>query len=135
MKRNGEDFVPVYDSWDISEEHRSRLETARQTGVRFAQDLLSVRKDLAELEAFGYAYLDSVLERLLRFPDTFQAKKLGQLTHRDSFGCASHPRTLAKAPGILKKSTLGFSGFLHRNHDGSMTGCQSEYSIKRKHET
>ena len=47
----------------------------------------------------GLAYLDGILERVLRHPTLAEARQLGALEVRDSFGGHSPTRALARPPG------------------------------------
>ena len=100
-------LAPVYGEC----EHRgdeatlARLQRMRERAVDFVRDAAALIPEAGPASAFlewpgsGLSYLDGVLERVLRHPTLAEARQLGALEVRDSFGGNSPTRALARPPG------------------------------------
>ena len=101
-------LVPVYGDC----EHRNdevtlaRLQRMRERAVDFVRDAAALIPEpgprtagFLEWPGTGLNYLDGVLERIFRHPTLAEARQLGALEVRDSFGGNSPTRALARPPG------------------------------------
>jgi hypothetical protein len=80
---------------DLSDE--SMLRVASDAALRFVDDALATWPEISRLDA-PYGYLETTLERLLRFPRPEEAAILGGLGLRSSFGGHGPLRHVAKLP-------------------------------------
>ena len=64
---------------------------------------LAPGRELLDWSGTGLSYLEAVLERLLRQPTLEEARTLGALPARDSFGGNSPGRPIAQPPGKIDR--------------------------------
>lgn len=100
--REGADgrLEPVHGAEDHGAEHLARVTRMRERAVEFVRDVaaLAPAGELLEWSGTGFGYLEAVLERFLRQPTAAEARVLGTLPARDSFGGSSPTRPLAQPP-------------------------------------
>ena len=116
LERTGDLWNPVCGGWETTAEQRDGLERVAQSAMAFVEDMLEYETSLSS-HAAPFAYLESVLERVLRHPTLAEARTIGALPHRDSFGGAAPWRHLAKVPPTLR--TLYSPGSLREAYDRS----------------
>ena len=101
-------LAPVYGGCEHNgdEATLARLQRMRERAVEFVRDAAalipeagSTASGFLEWPGSGLNYLDGVLERVLRHPTLPEARQLGALEVRDSFGGNSPTRALARPPG------------------------------------
>ena len=101
-------LTPVYGDCEHREDETTlaRLQRMRERAVEFVRDAATLISEpglrtagFLEWPGTGLNYLDSVLERILRRPTRAEARQLGALEVRDSFGGNSPTRALARPPG------------------------------------
>ena len=101
-------LVPVYGGCEHQgdEATLARLQRMRERAVEFVRDAAALIPETGpraaaflEWPGSGLNYLDGVLERVLRHPTLSEARQLGALEVRDSFGGHSPTRALARPPG------------------------------------
>jgi glycosyltransferase involved in cell wall biosynthesis/FMN phosphatase YigB (HAD superfamily) len=97
VRREASGWRPVYGQLDVSDGHRQDLERLQAAGLRFVEELLAWMPDWNEQPtSFGLGYIDTVLDRLLRHPTDEEARTLGALSLRSSFGGHGPLRYIAK---------------------------------------
>jgi hypothetical protein len=105
--RDGQ-LVPVYGDCEHSSDANklARLQRMRERAVEFVRDAAALipvanpgTEAFLEWPGSGLTYLDGVLDRILRHPTLDEARQLGALEMRDSFGGDSPTRALARPPG------------------------------------
>ena len=102
LKKEGNHWAPVYGGWETTESQRLRIARMSVAALQFVDDMLEVQPTLGDRPP-PFAYLESVLERILRFPTLEEAVALGDLPHRDSFGGTAPWRYLAKPPSSWRR--------------------------------
>ncbi len=92
---------PVYGTEDHPDEHGRSVARMRERAVEFVRDVaaLAPAGEWLDWPGNGFHYLETVLERFLRRPTLEEARALGALSARDSFGGSSPSRPLARLPG------------------------------------
>ena len=99
-------FAPVYGECEHGDEATlARLRRMRERAVDFVRDATAVipapgphTAAFLEWPGSGLNYLDATLERILRHPTLAEARQIGALQSRDSFGGNSPTRALARVP-------------------------------------
>ncbi len=114
LEKNNGYWRPLYGQKELDDTQQQYLELARQAALEFvaeASQLLS-----PDCGAQGYACLDTVLERILCNPRPQEARLLGQLSHRNSFGGKGPLRYIAKVPsGLDRKSRRKLRAAYHNS--------------------
>lgn len=89
---------PVYGESETSAPGmQQRLTRMRERAVDFVRDVAA--EGVLDWPGQGFSYLEDVLARILRRPTASEARQLGALMARDSFGGSSPTRPLAQPPG------------------------------------
>lgn len=105
--REGADgrIEPSYGLPEHEDAHQRCVTRMRERAVDFVRDVarLAPAGELLDWPGAGLGYLEAVLERLLRHPTLEEARTLGALPARDSFGGASPGRPIAQPPGRLDR--------------------------------
>ena len=101
IERTGDKWNPLCGEWETTSEQRECLARTSRAAMVFVEDALKVETSLS-LHATPFGYLESVMERVLRHPTRAEAKTLGALPHRDSFGGEAPWRHLAKVPSTAQ---------------------------------
>jgi glycosyltransferase involved in cell wall biosynthesis/FMN phosphatase YigB (HAD superfamily) len=105
--REGADgrIEPLYGSPEHDDEHQRCITRMRERAVDFVRDVatLAPAGELLDWSGSGLSYLQAVLERLLRYPSVEEARTLGALPARDSFGGSSPSRPIAQPPGRMDR--------------------------------
>lgn len=97
LNKNGEDWLPICGSPELSPHHQAAMDTARKAAMTFVDDMLPWLPDPRDHQgASGLGYLDAILARVLRNPKPSEADTLGDLSLRNSFGGQGPLRHLAK---------------------------------------
>ena len=99
-------FAPVHGECEHGDEATlARLQRMRERAVDFVRDAVAVIPEpgpraaaFLEWPGSGLNYLDATLERILRHPTLAEARQIGALQSRDSFGGDSPTRALARPP-------------------------------------
>lgn len=87
----------IYGDKEIDRSQQRCLESATQAAFEFVQDAAELIGAPGST-APPYAYLETVLERILRHPKAEEAEILGRFAFRNSFGGSGPLRYLAKLP-------------------------------------
>ena len=105
--REGADggIEPVYGSQEHEDGQQRCITRMRERAVEFVRDVaaLAPGRELLDWSGTGLSYLEAVLERLLRQPTLEEARTLGALSARDSFGGSSPGRPIAQPPGKMDR--------------------------------
>ncbi len=100
--REGADgrMEPVHGEEEHGAELRAPIARMRERAVDFVRDAAALARpgELLDWPGNGFGYLETVLTRLLCHPTTGEARVLGALPARDSFGGNSPTRPLARPP-------------------------------------
>lgn len=105
--REGADgrIEPLYGTHEHEDAQQRCVTRMRERAVEFVRDVaaLAPGRELLEWPGSGLSYLEAVLERLLRHPSLEEARTLGGLPARDSFGGNSPSRPIAQPPGKMDR--------------------------------
>lgn len=100
--REGADgrMEPVHGEEEHGPEFRAHAARMRERAVDFVRDAAALARpgELLDWSGTGFGYLETVLSRLLCHPTVEEARVLGALPARDSFGGNSPTRPLARPP-------------------------------------
>ena len=100
--REGADgrMEPVHGEPEHGPVHGALIARMRERAVDFVRDAAALARpgELLDWTGTGVGYLEAVLDRLLRRPTAEEARVLGTLPARDSFGGDSPTRPLAQPP-------------------------------------
>lgn len=96
---------PICGGWETTAEQRDGLARVSRSAMAFVGDMLEYEASLSP-HAAPITYLESVLERVLRHPTLAEARLIGALPHRDSFGGEAPWRYLAKVPSTFRPGAL-----------------------------
>ena len=100
--REGADgrMEPVHAEPEHGPDHLALVARMRERAVDFVRDAAALARpgELLDWTGTGAGYLDAVFDRLLRRPNVEEARVLGALPARDSFGGNSPTRPLAQPP-------------------------------------
>jgi len=97
MKKEKNEWMPIYGESEVSQVQQEQVTQVCRSALNFVNDAIALIPELPIDTTTSMAYLECVLDRLLRCPEHEEAKILGEFTHRTSFG--SGPiRKLAKPP-------------------------------------
>jgi hypothetical protein len=99
-RRDGR-WEPVCGEWETTADQRGCLARVAKGALAFVEDFLAF-EDAPSVHASPYGYLESVLERVLRHPTLAEARTLGALPHRASFGGSAPWRPLAQVAPTLQ---------------------------------
>ncbi|MGC9195454.1 MAG: glycosyltransferase [Syntrophobacteraceae bacterium] len=97
LEKNNGSWGPLYGETELDDAQQQYLELARETALEFVRDASDLIDDL-EVSTPAYAYLDTVLERILCYPRSQEAQALGQISHRNTFGGNGPLRYIARVP-------------------------------------
>ena len=101
VERGAQGWSPVCGKWETTPQQRQALDRVATSAFAFVEEMLATEPSLT-LHAAPLGYLESVLERVLRFPTRTEAEALGDLPHRASFGGTAPWRHLAKPPSMAR---------------------------------
>ncbi len=105
LEKNNGGWRPLYGEKELDDARQQCLELARETALEFVRDASALVADL-EMSTPAYAYLDTVLERILVYPRPPEAEALGRISHRNTFGGKGPLRYVAKVPsGKARRKT------------------------------
>ena len=92
---------PVFGSAEHGDEHGAHIARMRERAVDFVRDAAALARpgELLDWTGDGTGYLEAALGRFLRRPTVEEARVLGALPARDSFGGDTPTRPLAQVPG------------------------------------
>jgi hypothetical protein len=97
LEKNNGSWRPLYGERELDDTRQKYLETASEAALEFVREASDLMADL-EVSTPAYAYLDTVLERILWYPRAQEAQALGQISHRNTFGGNGPLRYIAKVP-------------------------------------
>lgn len=91
---------PVFGSAEHGDEHSAHIARMRERAVDFVRDAAALAPpgEILEWTGSGIGYLEAALGRFLRRPTLDEARVLGALPARDSFGGDTPTRPLALVP-------------------------------------
>jgi len=95
-KQNGK-WEPVYGEREVDAKRDAELAIAAAAALEFTRDALAIWPKSQEI-APAFGYMETILERLLRFPTRDEATALGDLSWRNTFGGTGPLRHLARPP-------------------------------------
>ena len=104
-KRSGK-WKPVLGEPETNPHIETALQTAAGTATEFIRDALELWPATREIDP-PFGYLETVLERLLRFPRQEEALALGKFSLRNTFGGSGPLRHLANPPSSWKRIARG----------------------------
>jgi glycosyltransferase involved in cell wall biosynthesis/FMN phosphatase YigB (HAD superfamily) len=98
VRRTETGWEPVHGDWECDESHRTGIARAVEAAHAFADDALP---HLPPMEDWDEPpdYLETVLTRVLRHPTADEARTMGGIHLRNSFGGRGPLRAIAAAPG------------------------------------
>ena len=91
---------PVFGSAEHNDEHSAHIARMRERAVDFVRDAAALAPpgEILDWTGSGIGYLEAALGRFLRRPTLEEARVLGALPARDSFGGDTPTRPLAQLP-------------------------------------
>ena len=95
-------WKPVYGQSELGARHQTWGTWIRDGALAYVDEMLILQPHPIHGDDL-LGYVEVALRRVLERPAKEEAKILGGLPHRDSFGDASTPRLLAKPPSFLKR--------------------------------
>jgi len=104
-KKNGK-WEPVHGEPEMDKLTEASLLTAAETASEFMRDALELWPNGQEVDP-PFGYLETVLERLLRFPTHDESVAFGKFSWRNTFGGTGPLRHLANPPSHWKRIARG----------------------------
>ncbi|MDR3568207.1 MAG: hypothetical protein P4L43_09295 [Syntrophobacteraceae bacterium] len=105
LKKSNGRWRPLYGEKELGDTQQRNLDVAKEAALEFVVEATDLARD-CDFGQPPFAYLDTVLERILGHPLPHEARILGELSHRNSFGGSALPRHIAKAPAKEKRENV-----------------------------
>lgn len=90
-------WEPIYGDKEVDDAQQQYLSLATEAAFEFVGEALDLMPGPDSIQP-PFAYLEAVLERILRHPKSYEAEILGQLSLRNTFGGHGPIRYVAKLP-------------------------------------